>query len=74
MTDFQEPVLQLKGKCSMYVENYRKLLCYSKQQIRLLTKCGIIEINGSNLLIRFYSKEDIEINGMIKTICFWDEG
>ena len=72
MPDFKEPIIQLYGRRSMYIENYKKLLCYSKQQIRIQTKCGIIEINGLNLLIHFYSKEDIEIQGCIRTICYFD--
>ena len=72
MPDFKEPMLHIRGLSSLYIENYRKLLCYSKQQIRILTKCGTMEINGTDLLIHFYSKEDIEIRGWIKTICFWE--
>ena len=72
MPNFKEPIIQLNGNCSMYIENYKKLLSYSKQQIKIHTKCGTIEIIGFNLLIHFYSKEDIEIQGNIRTICFGD--
>lgn len=70
MYDFKEPILQLTGCHILYIENYRKLLCYTSEQIRILTKSGIIEINGCKLTIRYYSKEDLEINGTIQTICF----
>ena len=70
MYDFKEPILQLTGRNVLYIENYRKLLCYTREQIRILTKSGIIEVNGCNFIIRYYSKEDLEINGNIKNISF----
>lgn len=70
LPDFKDPVLQLKGRTCLYIENYRKLLCYTKTQIRILTRSGILEVNGQNLTIRYYSKEDLEIKGMIKMVCF----
>lgn len=68
--DFKEPVLQLNGCQMLYIENYRKLLCYTRELIRIVTKVGTIEISGANLVIRYYSKEDLEICGLIKNICF----
>lgn len=70
LPDFKEPVLQFRGRTCLYIENYRKLLCYQKTQIRVGTKAGIIEVNGTNLTIRYYSKEDLEIKGLIKMVCF----
>lgn len=68
--DFTDPVLQLKGRTVLYIENYRKLLCYTKTEIRILTKSGVLEVTGTDFVIRYYSKEDLEIKGMIKRICF----
>lgn len=68
--EFREPVLQLKGQHCLYIENYRKLLCYTDTQIRIQTKTGILEIEGVHLMIPFYSKEDLEISGRIKKISF----
>lgn len=70
VADFKEPIIQLKGQRSLYIENYRKLLVYTEKKISILTKSGIIEIHGTNLLIRYYSKEELEIQGCIDVISF----
>lgn len=68
--DFQEPVLQLKGRNSLYIENYRKLQIYTDQLIRLTTKSGELQVFGTQLVIKYYSKEDLEIHGWIDKISF----
>lgn len=68
--EFQEPVLQLKGRKCLYVENYRKLQIYTDQLIRLVTKSGVLEVVGTQLVIQYYSKEDLEIHGWIDKISF----
>lgn len=67
---FQDVVLQICGKNIVYIENYKKLLCYTDHQIRVMTKNGTVEVNGAHLQIRYYSKEDLEIRGLICSICF----
>lgn len=69
-SEFREPVLQLKGRQRLYIENYRKLLVYTRKQIYVLTKSGIIIIEGNDLVIQCYSKEDMEIRGQIDVISF----
>lgn len=69
-SEFKDPVLQLKGRQNLYIENYRKLLVYTRKQICVLIKSGIIVIDGTDLAIQYYSKEDLEIRGQIDVISF----
>ena len=50
------------------MENYRGIIEYSKNQIRIQTKCGRICMTGDDLEIVYYTNTDMKIIGKLETI------
>lgn len=67
---YQESVITFWGKREVCVENYRHILEYKCGRIVLLLKNGKLCINGSNLNITYYSREEMKISGQIHEITF----
>lgn len=68
--DFKEATFKLRGRRSVYIENYRKITEYTCEHVALLTKAGPVHIYGQNLSISYYTVEDMKIEGTISKICF----
>ena len=62
------PIVTINGKSEVYVENYRGIIEYSKNQIRIQTKCGRICMTGDDLEIVYYTNTDMKIIGKLETI------
>ena len=52
------------------IENYRRILAIDEHQIRLLTRNGILVLEGSQLVIASYSPEEMKIRGHVKRALF----
>jgi sporulation protein YqfC len=64
------PVVTSYGKYRVCIENYRSILAYEDNQIRIRTKTGRIQITGENLSIAYYREECMCVVGVIHTISF----
>lgn len=64
----RESVLTLCGASVLYIENYKKILEYTEERIRILGKNGDILILGEGLCICYYSAEAMKISGRIREI------
>jgi sporulation protein YqfC len=64
------PKLTMVGNGDMIIENYKSLIEYESERIRLNTGIGVVRITGSRLLIREITSEDIIICGEIQTLEF----
>lgn len=62
------PVLTSYGKYRLCIENYRSILEYREEQIRIQTKLGKISIQGQHLVIAYYRDECMCIVGEISCI------
>lgn len=62
------PVLTSYGRYRLCIENYRSILEYQEEQIRVQTKTGKIAIKGKNLGIAYYRDECMCIVGEINSI------
>jgi sporulation protein YqfC len=62
------PKITLVGKSDMMLENYKSVIEYDTERIRINTGIGIIRITGSRLLIKEITSEDIIIGGEIRGI------
>ena len=58
-------ILTLCGSGELYVENYRCILFYGEDRIRLQTKTCRVEIRGLELQIVYYTGEAMKITGKI---------
>lgn len=63
-----ESIITLTGKREALIENYKGILEYTEQYIRVLTKNGVIELRGKGFLISYLTNEEMKITGSITEI------
>lgn len=64
------PKITIVGNGDMIIENYKGIIEYSDTRIRINTGIGTIRMNGSRLVIREITSEDIIISGEIQALEF----
>ena len=62
------PIVTVTGKNEIYVENYKGIIEYSQNCIRIQTKVNRITFSGKKLEIIYYTNDDMKIVGDIETI------
>lgn len=68
------PKLTMIGQYDLMIENYKSVLEYDNDRIRVRTGSSVILITGTDLIIREITSEDIIISGTIHTLEFADAG
>ena len=63
-------VVTITGQSEAYVENYRGIIEYTSQRIRLQTKTCSVEIQGSSLDIGYYTNDEMKITGHISAVMY----
>ena len=63
-----EPIVTITGRNDLLIENYKGILEYLPDKIRLSLKRGQIEIQGKTLKIEYYTNDDMRISGRIDKI------
>lgn len=53
------------GTRTLRIENYRSILVYSDTLIKIQAKQQIVMIHGTELKIRYYDQDEMEIQGRI---------
>ena len=64
------PLIHLTGQCEVCIENYRGILEYTEEVIRVKTKSGIIRIQGKRMCIEYYMNDEMKITGKIWKVEF----
>lgn len=62
------PILTLTGHYEVNIENYRGILEYTEQLIRINVRGGQIRIIGKSLEINYYTTTDMKITGKVEKI------
>ena len=62
--------MQICADKQIFIENYRKLILYTNQEIIIDTKDCRVRILGNSLFIKYYSKIELIITGEIKELFF----
>ena len=62
------PIVTVTGKNEICVENYKGIIEYSQNCIRIQTKVNRITFSGKKLEIIYYTNADMKIVGDIETI------
>ena len=62
------PILTLTGHYEVNIENYRGILEYTEQLIRINVRSGQIRITGKSLEINYYATTDMKITGKVEKI------
>jgi sporulation protein YqfC len=68
------PKLTLVGNCDIMIENYKGVIEFGSDRLRINTGSGIVKIIGTGLLIREITSEDIIVSGTIRSLEFGSAG
>ena len=64
------PVVTITGREELCIENYRGIIEYTEELIRVQTKAGQIRVNGKRMQIEYYTNDEMKINGRIASLEF----
>ncbi len=64
------PKITLVGAGNLILENYKGIIEYSEERVRINTSIGIVKITGSRLVIKEITSEDIMVDGDIESFEF----
>ncbi|RHP35781.1 sporulation protein [Lachnotalea sp. AF33-28] len=67
---FDAVQIYMNGNQSLYIENYKGLIHYTDQLIRIQAKKYKISVVGQELNIAAYTNEEMQITGFITDIRF----
>lgn len=67
---YRESVLTLTGSRELYIENYKCIRQYQDTCIILLSRQNKIQIEGTHLVIAYYTDVEMKITGNICRILF----
>ena len=62
------PIVTLAGREELSIENYRGIIEYTEELIRVQTKPGQMKINGRHLQIQYYTNDEMKIIGKITSL------
>ncbi len=62
------PIITIIGKSEISVENYKRIIEYNNNNIKILTSVGNIVIFGKNLKISYFGNNEMKINGRFKQV------
>lgn len=64
------PVMTITGKRKFSLENYKGIIEYTDELIRIQTKSGRIQVEGCRLNIDYCTDVEMHVTGNIKTIYY----
>ena len=64
---FNLPLITIVGNEEINIENYKGVIEYSPEKIRINTECGVLKINGEKLSFKQITAENIIVTGVIQT-------
>jgi sporulation protein YqfC len=64
------PLISLVGQEEVTIENYKGILEYSEEVVRIGTAAGILRLQGKNLCLKQLSAECMVVTGMVESLTF----
>lgn len=64
------PNICLSGNREIYISNHRGILSYGETEMIILVKDYQLQIRGKSMCIASYSKEELTIQGYIRSVEF----
>lgn len=64
------PLIHLTGQCELCIENYRGILEYTQEMIRVKSKAGVIRITGKRMCVEYYMNDEMKVTGRIRKVEF----
>jgi sporulation protein YqfC len=66
-------ILYAYGNQKLYLHNYKGIIEDTSERIRIHTRTGLLTICGMELVISYYTKDEMKIEGQIYRIEFGGE-
>ena len=66
------PLLTATGRGELSIENYKNLLEFSAEKIRIRTRDGIVDVTGEGLMLKQITSENVLVTGKISGVSFHD--
>lgn len=63
-------IINILGNHSILIENFKSIMDYKEDFVKIKAKNRIISIHGERLTIEYYNREEIKINGRMNSIFF----
>ena len=63
-------IITAMGRNQILVENYKGIIEYTQEKIRLQTKTCQVTIQGKRLIVEYYTNEEMKITGYIQGILY----
>lgn len=63
-------IVTVTGRRSLVLENYKGIVSYEDDCIRIRTKDCIVAVSGTRLKVDYYTNEEMKIVGQICQICY----
>ena len=65
-----QPLISLVGREEVTIENYRGILEYGDEMVRIGTAAGILRLTGKGLCLKQLSAECMVVTGMVEKVEF----
>lgn len=65
-----DTVVEIIGKNSLYVENYKRIIAFCDEYIEIQCKAYRLKVCGCSLQILYYNNVDLKISGVLNEISF----
>ena len=63
-------IITAMGRNQVLVENYKGIIEYTREKIRLQTKNCQVTIQGKQLVVEYYTNEEMKITGRIESVFY----
>lgn len=63
-------IITAMGRNQVLVENYKGIIEYTQEKIRLQTKTCQVTIQGKRLIVEYYTNEEMKITGYIQGLLY----
>lgn len=63
-------IVTVTGRRELVLENYKGIIAYDEDCIRIQTKDCKVIIAGCRLKVDYYTNEEMKITGLIQQICY----
>ena len=67
-----EVLISFVGRTSVIIENYRGILIYDDQTVKLQARNCKLQFCGKRLHIEYYNQDEMKISGFIQSMQFGD--
>ena len=64
------PLISLVGREEVTIENYKGILEYSEEMVRIGTAAGVLQLKGKELCLKQLSAECMVVTGKIENLSF----